>query len=89
MIASRRPTITAVHGRHSIVTDEDRVKALVNLLASSKRRDAPYRSGRSPDWLKVKNPDAPAATRVLICLAALGMIGTTRPALVHQHACPE
>jgi ATP-dependent DNA ligase len=29
----------------------------------SKRVDRPYRSGRSPDWLKVKNPDAPAATR--------------------------
>jgi ATP-dependent DNA ligase len=26
----------------------------------SKRRDAPYRSGRSRDWLKIKNPDAPA-----------------------------
>jgi hypothetical protein len=21
--------------------------------------DRPYRSGRSPDWIKVKNPDAP------------------------------
>jgi len=27
--------------------------------------DAPYRSGCSPDWMKVKNPDAPAATRVM------------------------
>jgi bifunctional non-homologous end joining protein LigD len=31
----------------------------------AKRRDRPYRSGRSPDWIKVKNPDAPAATRVI------------------------
>jgi bifunctional non-homologous end joining protein LigD len=31
----------------------------------AKRRDKPYRSGRSPDWIKVKNPDAPAATRVM------------------------
>ena len=31
----------------------------------AKRRDRPYRSGRSPDWIKVKNPDAPAATRVM------------------------
>jgi len=31
----------------------------------SKRRDRPYRSGRSPDWIKVKNPDAPAATRIM------------------------
>jgi hypothetical protein len=25
----------------------------------SKRRDSSYRSGRSPDWLKMKNPYAP------------------------------
>jgi bifunctional non-homologous end joining protein LigD len=31
----------------------------------SKRRDRPYRSGRSPDWIKVKNPNAPAATRIM------------------------
>jgi bifunctional non-homologous end joining protein LigD len=31
----------------------------------AKRRDRPYRSRRSPDWIKVKNPDAPAATRVI------------------------
>jgi hypothetical protein len=30
-----------------------------------RRRDKPYRSGRSPDWIKVKNPDPPAATRVI------------------------
>src|SRR6516164_5991908 len=26
-------------------------------------RDSAYRSGRSPDWLKMKNSDAPAVTR--------------------------
>ena len=31
----------------------------------AKRRDRPYRSGRSPDWIKVKNPHAPAATRIM------------------------
>jgi ATP-dependent DNA ligase len=25
--------------------------------------DSPYRSGRSPDWLKMKNADAPAVKR--------------------------
>jgi hypothetical protein len=30
----------------------------------AKRRDRPYRSGRSPDWIKVKNPSAPPATRI-------------------------
>ena len=31
----------------------------------SKRLDAPYRSGPSKSWIKVKNPKAAAATRVL------------------------
>jgi bifunctional non-homologous end joining protein LigD len=30
----------------------------------SKRRDAPYRHGRCRSWLKVKNPESPAALRV-------------------------
>ena len=29
----------------------------------SKRRNSPYRSGRSPHWIKSKNPDAPAVRR--------------------------
>jgi bifunctional non-homologous end joining protein LigD len=29
----------------------------------SKRKDSPYRSGRSLDWLKMKNPNAPAVKR--------------------------
>jgi bifunctional non-homologous end joining protein LigD len=29
----------------------------------SKRKDSPYRCGRSPDWLKMKNPNAPAVRR--------------------------
>ena len=29
----------------------------------SKRLGSRYRSGRSPDWLKFKNPDAPAVKR--------------------------
>jgi ATP-dependent DNA ligase len=29
----------------------------------SKRLGSPYRSGRSPHWLKVKNPMAPAVRR--------------------------
>jgi len=31
----------------------------------AKRRDRPYQSGRTKDWIKIKNPDAPAATRVI------------------------
>jgi bifunctional non-homologous end joining protein LigD len=30
----------------------------------SKRIDAPYRSGRSRDWIKTKNPNCPAVRRV-------------------------
>ena len=29
----------------------------------SKRKDSPYRSGRSPHWLKMKNPAAPVVKR--------------------------
>jgi bifunctional non-homologous end joining protein LigD len=29
----------------------------------SKRKDSAYRSGRSPDWLKMKNAAAPAVKR--------------------------
>jgi bifunctional non-homologous end joining protein LigD len=29
----------------------------------SKREDSPYRSGRSPDWLKMKNPTHDAVRR--------------------------
>jgi ATP-dependent DNA ligase len=28
-----------------------------------KRKDSSYRSGRSPDWLKMKNPEALAVKR--------------------------
>lgn len=31
----------------------------------SKKLDAPYRSGRSRTWIKVKNPKAPAAIRII------------------------
>ena len=30
---------------------------------ASKRKDLAYRSRRSPDWLKMKNSDAPAVKR--------------------------
>jgi bifunctional non-homologous end joining protein LigD len=29
----------------------------------SERKDSPYRSGRSPHWIKSKNPTAPAVKR--------------------------
>ena len=31
----------------------------------SKKLDAPYKSGPSKAWLKIKNPNAPAATRAV------------------------
>src|SRR5262245_35139380 len=31
----------------------------------SKKLNAPYRSGRTKSWIKVKNPNSPAATRAL------------------------
>jgi bifunctional non-homologous end joining protein LigD len=38
----------------------------------SKRLSAPYRSGPSRDWLKVKNPDSPAMMRARDHFARLG-----------------
>jgi bifunctional non-homologous end joining protein LigD len=37
----------------------------------AKRRDRPYRSGRCADWVKVKNPDSPAAKRIAEIPAAI------------------
>jgi bifunctional non-homologous end joining protein LigD len=31
----------------------------------AKRRNRPYRSDRCADWVKVRNPEAPAATRIM------------------------
>ena len=38
-----------------------RLKTLEGIV--SKRKDSMYRSGRSPDWLKMQNPAAPAVKR--------------------------
>jgi bifunctional non-homologous end joining protein LigD len=35
----------------------------LGLEGISKRKDSPYCSGRSPNWLKMKNANAPAAKR--------------------------
>jgi bifunctional non-homologous end joining protein LigD len=51
----------------------------------SKRRGRPYRSGRSPDWLKVKNPDASAATRILPTVA----LRSSSPAMALAPRRPE
>jgi ATP dependent DNA ligase domain len=60
----RRATLTSVlrRARDGIRLSEHLVTTDGNIVA--KRRDRPYRSGRSPDWIKVKNPDAPAASRI-------------------------
>jgi bifunctional non-homologous end joining protein LigD len=47
--------------------DPDLFRAACNMGLEglvSKRRDRPYRGGRSPYWVKVKNPKSPAMTRV-------------------------
>ena len=37
--------------------------SLVSRTTIPKRLSAPYRSGPSRDWIKVKNPDSPAMIR--------------------------
>jgi ATP-dependent DNA ligase len=39
------------------------ISAFANEGIVSKRLGSPYRSGRSPHWLKIKNPAAPAVKR--------------------------
>jgi hypothetical protein len=35
------------------------------------RRDRPYRSGRSPDWIKVKNPEHPGIARAALIVLSV------------------
>ena len=55
--------------RKSVVRHGDKMFAAVCDLGLegivSKKLTAPYRSGPTRNWIKVKNPNAPAATRVL------------------------
>ena len=49
----------------------------------AKRRNKPYRSGRSPDWVKIKNPEHPAIARaepwhVSPCSDARDLLATQR-----------
>ena len=37
----------------------------MRLAIVAKRRDRPYRSGRTTDWIKIRNPSAPVVTRLL------------------------
>jgi bifunctional non-homologous end joining protein LigD len=48
----------------------------------SKRKDLPYRSGRSPDWLKFKNPKPPAVRRE--AEEDWGRLRTIVPAALHR-----
>jgi bifunctional non-homologous end joining protein LigD len=57
----------AIVFNHHYETDGERVLRAACKLGCegivSKRLGSPYRSGRSPHWLKVKNPKAPAVKR--------------------------
>jgi hypothetical protein len=48
----------------------------------SKRRDRPYRSGRSPNWIKVKNRTHPAMSRVRDALSRPSFWAGTSPPFV-------
>src|SRR5262249_10257375 len=54
--SSRFPHCSAAKTRY--LSETARLERIV-----SKRKDSAYRSGRSPDWLKMKNADAPAVKR--------------------------
>lgn len=44
----------------------------------AKRRDSAYRSGRSRDWIKIKNPAAPAAARAILIVESKRRAATRR-----------
>jgi hypothetical protein len=55
-----------IRSRHARPTDRNLLppnmpSGLEGLV--SKRKDSRYRAGRSPDWIKVKNPASPAMRR--------------------------
>jgi hypothetical protein len=55
----------------------------------TKRRDRPYRSERSPDWIKDKDPDAPAATRLIEGWAKDKMADNATEFSIEHDAGPE
>jgi ATP-dependent DNA ligase len=62
VIARKTGAQVRLHSRPG--NDFTRRFALIGLEGIvSKRKDSIYRSGRSPDWLKMKNSDAPAVKR--------------------------
>jgi bifunctional non-homologous end joining protein LigD len=72
-LSDRKRLLAKVVGKRSLGivlsqhTDEDIFPGVCRMgLESvvSKRLSSPYRSGRSTDWLKIKNPDSPAMIRV-------------------------
>jgi bifunctional non-homologous end joining protein LigD len=66
-LADRKRLLAKVIGRRSLGivlsqhSDEVCQMGLEGIV--SKRLFSPYRSGRSTDWLKIKNPDSPAMIR--------------------------
>jgi bifunctional non-homologous end joining protein LigD len=66
-LLARRPEGIFVSDFEQGEIGPDLFRAACNLGSEglvSKRRDRPYRAGRSPDWIKVKNRSHPAIDRV-------------------------
>jgi ATP-dependent DNA ligase len=66
-LLARRPEGITVAPFESGEIGPDLFRAACNMGLEglvSKRRDRPYRAGRSPDWIKVKNRSHPAMERV-------------------------
>jgi ATP-dependent DNA ligase len=66
-LLARRPEGIFVSDFEQGVIGPDLFRAACNMGLEglvSKRRDRPYRAGRSPDWIKVKNRSHPALNRV-------------------------
>lgn len=60
----RRELRLPARGSPRLCRPIDRLQARREAILA-KRRDWPYRSARTPDWIKIKNPSAPAVTRIM------------------------
>jgi bifunctional non-homologous end joining protein LigD len=64
VLGFRAKVATAIFEQGEIGPDLFRHACLMGLEGLvSKHRDRPYRGGRSPHWIKVKNPKSPAMLR--------------------------
>jgi hypothetical protein len=62
-VLGRKRIPAVLRGELVAIVDDHSHRGRMRLDQHVGDSDSPYRSGRSPDWLKMKNADAPAVKR--------------------------